>query len=51
MTKIEWADWARSIRDQCQASGVPFFFKKMGSRYKGETPEDLMIREFPKRGE
>ena len=24
-------DWARSLRDQCQAAGVPFFFKQMGS--------------------
>ncbi len=23
-------DWARSIRDQCSASGVPFFFKQWG---------------------
>lgn len=23
-------DWARSLRDQCQASGVPFFFKQHG---------------------
>lgn len=23
-------DWARSIRDQCQAAGVPFFFKQWG---------------------
>jgi len=23
-------DWARSIRDQCQAAGVPFFFKSFG---------------------
>ncbi|MCK5640918.1 MAG: DUF5131 family protein, partial [Gammaproteobacteria bacterium] len=23
-------DWARSVRDQCQAAGVPFFFKKWG---------------------
>ncbi len=23
-------DWARSVRDQCQASGVPFFFKQWG---------------------
>lgn len=23
-------DWARSIRDQCQAAGVPFFFKGWG---------------------
>jgi protein gp37 len=24
------ADWARSLRDQCQAAGVPFFFKQWG---------------------
>ena len=24
-------DWARSIRDQCAAAGVPFFFKQHGS--------------------
>jgi protein gp37 len=23
-------DWARSLRDQCQASGTPFFFKQWG---------------------
>lgn len=23
-------DWARAIRDQCQAAGVPFFFKQWG---------------------
>ncbi len=23
-------DWARSVRDQCQAAGVPFFFKQWG---------------------
>ena len=23
-------DWVRSLRDQCQASGVPFFFKQWG---------------------
>ena len=39
-------DWARSIRDQCKAAGVPFFFKKMGGNRP--TPPDLMIREFPK---
>src|SRR5262245_3515116 len=25
-------DWARSIRDQCAAAGVPFFFKQWGGR-------------------
>lgn len=24
----DWLDWARDIRDQCIAAGVPFFFKK-----------------------
>lgn len=25
-----WAEWARSLRGQCQAAGVPFFFKQWG---------------------
>ena len=25
-------DWARLIRDQCVAKGVPFFFKQWGGR-------------------
>lgn len=25
-------DWARSLRDQCAAAGVPFFFKQWGGR-------------------
>jgi len=40
-------DWARSIRDQCKAAGTPYFFKRMGSAWKGETPDDLMVREMP----
>jgi len=39
-------DWARSIRDQCQAAGVPFFMKQMAK--KEPIPKDLLIREFPK---
>jgi len=27
-------DWVRSIRDQCQAAGVPFFFKQWGGKDK-----------------
>jgi len=38
-------DWARSLRDQCQAADVPFFFKQMSG--KQPIPKDLMIREFP----
>jgi len=40
-------DWARAVRDQCREANVPFFFKTMGSAWKGETPPDLMIRELP----
>lgn len=38
-------EWARSLRDQCAATDVPFFFKKAGQGK--ETPPDLMIREMP----
>lgn len=42
-------DWARSIRDQCQDAGVPFFFKQHGGANKkkagrvldGRTHDDL----------
>lgn len=29
-------DWARSLRDQCAAAGVPFFFKQWGDHLPGE---------------
>jgi hypothetical protein len=31
-------DWARSLRDQCAAAGVPFFFKQIG-QWGWPTPE------------
>lgn len=31
-------DWARSLRDQCQSAGVPFFFKQWGEFYPSPTP-------------
>jgi protein gp37 len=46
-------DWARSLRDQCKAAGVPFFMKQLSSAdtraYKDFEgfPQDLQIREFP----
>ena len=45
-------EWARSLRDQCQAAGVAYFFKQVGGhpdkRDKlSDIPEDLRIREFP----
>ena len=43
------ADWARALRDQCVAAGVPFFMKQMGGVRKPFTPipDDLMVRGFP----
>jgi protein gp37 len=38
-------DWVRSIRDQCKAESIPFFFKQMSN--KQPIPDDLMIKEFP----
>ncbi len=29
-------DWARSLRDQCAAAGVPFFFKQWGENWPNE---------------
>ncbi|MEK5162050.1 phage Gp37/Gp68 family protein [Paenibacillus sp. FSL R5-0527] len=33
-------DWARSLRDQCQATGVPFFFKQWGEWSPGSNFDD-----------
>jgi protein gp37 len=39
------ADWARKVRDDCKAAGVPFWMKQMA---RGELiPEDLRVRELP----
>ncbi len=38
-------EWARDVRDQCRAAGVPLFVKQMSRREA--IPDDLMIREFP----
>ena len=38
-------DWARQLRDDCQAKGVPFFFKQIDKVQA--IPDDLMVREFP----
>lgn len=35
-------DWALSLRDQCQAAGVPFFFKQWGEWCPGEVVSDFM---------
>ena len=38
-------DWAREIRDQCAAAGVPFFMKQVDKVQP--IPDDLMIRQDP----
>lgn len=46
-------DWARSLRDQCAASNVPFFVKQLGSCWGrhhkdiDQFPADLRVRDFP----
>lgn len=34
--------WARALRDQCQAVGVPFLFKQWGEWVEGEHARDLI---------
>ena len=41
-------DWAYSMKEQCKAAGVPYFFKQI-DKIKA-IPEDLMTREFPIHG-
>lgn len=40
-------DWARSVRDQCQAVGVAFFFKQWGAW--GPIPEEAKEDDLPHR--
>jgi protein gp37 len=35
------ADWVRSVRDQCAAAGVAFFFKQWGGTQKKKAGRDL----------
>ena len=37
--------WARALRDQCAATGIPFFMKQMTRKLP--IPPDLLIRQFP----
>jgi protein gp37 len=38
-------EWARSMKSQCDALDIPYFFKQIDKIQ--EIPEDLMIRQFP----
>src|SRR5713101_6221298 len=47
------AEWARSVRDQCIAGGVPFFFKQWGGRAAsagGHVLDGRTWDEFPSGG-
>ncbi len=37
-------DWVTAIRDHCQTSGVPFFFKQWGGTRKGKTGRASMAK-------
>ncbi len=37
-------DWVRSIRDQCRAAGVAFFFKQWGEWHPGDLHEPYLTR-------
>jgi protein gp37 len=39
-------EWVLSIRDQCQAAGVPFFFKQWGGVRKKQTGRELDGRTY-----
>jgi protein gp37 len=48
------AEWVRSLREQCETSGVAFFFKQWGGARKkltGRTLDGKTYSEFPTRHE
>lgn len=34
-------DWVRNVRDQCNAAGIPFYFKQWGGESRWETGREL----------
>ena len=47
------AEWVRNLHDQCQAQGVPFFFKQWGGRTPkagGNTLDGRQWLEYPEAG-
>jgi len=40
-------DWARGLRNQCLAAGVPFFFKKHGGKNSSRLLDGVEHNEFP----
>jgi protein gp37 len=43
-------DWARSLRDQCEAAGVPFYFKQWGKHYPLTQQEAFGLFKLDKNG-
>ncbi|RDV06392.1 phage Gp37/Gp68 family protein [Sphingorhabdus pulchriflava] len=43
-------DWARSLRDQCEAAGTPFFFKQWGNWAPGEIAGEHLDPEKAAKG-
>lgn len=41
-------DWVRSVRDQCKAAKVPFFFKQWGGKTKGYLLDGKEYKQYPK---
>ncbi|HEU4708779.1 MAG TPA: phage Gp37/Gp68 family protein [Methylophilaceae bacterium] len=39
-------EWARSLRDQCSAAGVPFFFKQWGNWAPYCTHAEMLARDY-----
>jgi protein gp37 len=44
-------DWARSLRDQCKAAGVPFFFKQWGEFTSEQCPGVEVVLDTLKPGQ
>lgn len=41
--------WPRGLRDQCEAAGVPYYFKQWGNWVPADDPGDAFMRRVPKR--
>ena len=44
-------EWARHLKNECEAYRIPFFMKQMSGRTKNQReaiPEYLNVREFPR---
>jgi len=46
LIRIMNPNWARAVRDQCHAAGIPFFMKQMTGTIP--IPSDLLVRQFPR---